>query len=112
VNWWVQEIGNTGTNWETAPIIVMPFLLGQNDHGHWSNLLVDHMASESLPKGLQFYGDSFESVHFSSQKVCQALEETPLLTASNAATWAVASSLIQFRGGNNCGAWQCIKFTE
>jgi Ulp1 family protease len=86
VNRWVQEIGNTGTNWETAPIIVMPIFLGPNGHGHWSNLLVDRLASESLPGGLQFYANSLKSAHFSSEKVCQALEESPLSTASNAAT--------------------------
>jgi Ulp1 family protease len=35
VNRWVREIGNTGTNWETAPIIAMPIFLGSNSHGHW-----------------------------------------------------------------------------
>jgi hypothetical protein len=78
VNWWVREIGNTGTNWETAPIIVMPLFLGPNDHRHWSNLLANHLVSESLLGGLQFYANSLESAHFSSEEVCQALEETPL----------------------------------
>jgi hypothetical protein len=91
--------------------IVMPIFLGPNGHGHWSNHLVNHLASESLPGGLRFYADSLESAHFSSEEVRQAREETPLLTASNAATWAVASSPIQSHGRNGCGAWQCIKFT-
>jgi hypothetical protein len=69
------------------------------------------LASESLPGGLRFYADSIESAHFSSEEVHLALEETPLLTASNAATWTVASSPIQSHKGNDCGAWQCIKFT-
>jgi hypothetical protein len=110
VNRWEREIGNTDINWETTPIIAIPIFLGPNSHGHWSNLLVDRLASESLPGGLRFYAYSLESARFSSEEVRQALEETPLSTASNAATWAVASSPIQSHGGNDCGAWQCIKF--
>ncbi len=33
VNWWVRAIGNTGTNWETAPIIAIPIFLGPNNYG-------------------------------------------------------------------------------
>jgi hypothetical protein len=88
-----------------------PKQLWTNNYGHRSNLLINHLASKSLPGGLRFYADSLESAPFSSEEVGQALEKTPLLTASNMTIWTVASSPIQSDEGNECGAWQCIKFT-
>lgn len=110
----MKEIDSTDTDWHNAPIIAIPIFLGETTNGHWTNLIVDRrVPSLWFPGGLRVYGDSLstETTMAHAEEMHQGIDlSPPLSTATNAATWSVASSPVQALGGNDCGAWTLVKF--
>jgi len=102
---WMRSSGVVESNWDTAPIILVPIFSGHSESGHWSNLfrlgtnLKCTIYDDSL--GEPVAGENAEKVH-------QEINRTPLL--HDGTHWSIARSPSQSVGGNACGVHTVLKF--
>jgi hypothetical protein len=95
------------TNWQTAPIILVPIFTGSVFAGHWSGFTVDRMIQIG-PTGIRVYKDSLPP-QLASNDLKRRLSPTPLVEDTN--TWVTADTPLQEAGSNNCAVWICCGFT-
>jgi hypothetical protein len=104
VSRWMQSSEVMESNWDTAPIILVPIFTGHNKSGHWSNLL---RLGTSIK--CTIYDDSLEeqTARENAEKVRKEIDSTPLL--HDRIHWSVARSPVQIGDGNACGVYTALK---
>jgi Ulp1 family protease len=105
VQTWVQESESMDTNWETAPIILVPIFTGSLHYGHWSGLIVDRRIQIGST-GIRVYHDSLPPTR--ARALRTTLSNTPLIDTTS--PWVTATTPEQHYASNACGAWMCCSF--